>query len=104
MLETWVQSLGGEDVLEKEMATHSSILAWEIQWSEEPGHYTPWGHKRVRHNLAIRFVYNVLIWYTYYYNIIIPKHSLTAPLCHTTIIAIHGENIQELLLWQLASK
>ena len=32
-----VQSFGGEDVLEKEMATHSSILAWEILWSEEPG-------------------------------------------------------------------
>ena len=35
--ETWVQSLGGEDPLEKEMATHSSILAWEIPWTEEPG-------------------------------------------------------------------
>ena len=37
MLETWVQSLGGEDPMEKEMATHSSILAWEIPWKEEPG-------------------------------------------------------------------
>ena len=35
--ETWVQSLGGEDPLGKEMATHSSILAWEIPWTEEPG-------------------------------------------------------------------
>ena len=35
--ETWVQSLGGEDPLEEEMATHSSILAWEIPWTEEPG-------------------------------------------------------------------
>ena len=35
--ETWVQSLGGEDALKKEMATHSSILAWEIPWTEEPG-------------------------------------------------------------------
>ena len=35
--ETWVQSLGQEDPLEEEMATHSSILAWEIQWTEEPG-------------------------------------------------------------------
>ena len=34
---TWVQSLGGEDPLEKEMATHSSILAWRIPWTEEPG-------------------------------------------------------------------
>ena len=37
MWETWVGSLGLEDPLEKEMATHSSILAWEIPWTEEPG-------------------------------------------------------------------
>ena len=37
MWETWVQSLGREDPLEKEMATHSSILAWRIPWTEEPG-------------------------------------------------------------------
>ena len=37
MQETWVQSLGWEDTLEKEMATHCSILAWEMPWTEEPG-------------------------------------------------------------------
>ena len=37
MLETWVRSLGQEDPLEKEMATHSSTLAWKIPWTEEPG-------------------------------------------------------------------
>ena len=37
MWETWVQSLGQEDLLEKEMAPHSSILAWKIPWTEEPG-------------------------------------------------------------------
>ena len=37
MQETWVQSLGQEDLLEKEMATHSSVLAWKIPWTEEPG-------------------------------------------------------------------
>ena len=37
MQETWIQSLGQEDPLEKEMATHFSILAWEIPWTEEPG-------------------------------------------------------------------
>ena len=37
MQETWVQSLGREDPLEKEMATHSIILAWEIPWAEDPG-------------------------------------------------------------------
>ena len=48
----WVQSLGGEDPLEKEMATHFSILAWEIPWTEESGGATvsQWGHKRIRHD------------------------------------------------------
>ena len=45
MKETGVRSLGWEDPLEKEMATHSSILAWRIPWTEEPGSYSPWGHK-----------------------------------------------------------
>ena len=45
MQETWVRSLGQEDPLEKEMATHSSVLAWEIPWIEEPG-YSPLGPKR----------------------------------------------------------
>ena len=43
MQETWVQSLGWEDPLEKEIATHSSILAWEIPWTEEPGGATVHG-------------------------------------------------------------
>ena len=45
MWETGVQSLGREDLLEKEMATHSSILAWKIPWTEEPVGYSPWGRK-----------------------------------------------------------
>ena len=47
MLEVWVQSLGGEDLLEKEMATHSSILAWKIPWMEEPGRLQSMGSQRV---------------------------------------------------------
>ena len=43
MQETWVQSLGREDPLEEEMATHSSILAWEIPWTEEPSGLQPMG-------------------------------------------------------------
>ena len=43
--ETRVRSLGWEDPLEKEMATHSSILAWKIPWTEEPGGLNPWGSK-----------------------------------------------------------
>ena len=45
MRETWVQSLGWEDPLEKGTAPHSSILAWRIPWTEEPGGYSPWGHR-----------------------------------------------------------
>ena len=46
MQEMWVQSLGQEDPLEKGMAPHSSILAWEIPWTEEPGRlYSPWLEK-----------------------------------------------------------
>ena len=48
--ETQVQSLGQEDPLEKEMVTHSSILAWKIQWTEEPGRLHSMGSKRVRHD------------------------------------------------------
>ena len=50
MRETWVQSLGREDPLEKEMATHSSILAWRIPWTEEPGRLQSKGSQRVGHN------------------------------------------------------
>ena len=50
MLETWVRSLGREDTLEKEMATHSSILAWRIPWTEEPGELESMGSQRVRHD------------------------------------------------------
>ena len=43
---TWVQSLGQEDLLKKEVATHSSILSWKISWTEESGGlYSPWGCK-----------------------------------------------------------
>ena len=50
MWETWVRSLGQEDPLEKEMATHSSTLAWKIPWTEEPGRLQSMGSQRVGHN------------------------------------------------------
>ena len=50
MWETWVQFLDWEDPLEKGMATHSSILAWRIPWTEEPGGLQTMGSQRVRHN------------------------------------------------------
>ena len=48
--ETRVQSLGWEDLLEKEMATHSSVLAWRIPWMEEPGGVQSMGSQRVGHD------------------------------------------------------
>ena len=50
MQETQIQSSGRDDPLEKEMATHSSILAWEIPWTEEPGGLQPIGSQRVGHD------------------------------------------------------
>ena len=50
MWETQVRSLGWEDPLEKEMATHSSILAWRIPWTEKPGGLQSWGLQRLGHN------------------------------------------------------
>ena len=50
MQETQVQSLVWEDPLEKEMATHSSLVAWRIPWTEEPGRLESMGLQRVRHN------------------------------------------------------
>ena len=50
MQETWVQSLGREDPLEKEMATHSSILAWRIPWMEKPGRLKSTGFQRIGHD------------------------------------------------------
>ena len=46
MQETWIQSLGQEDPLEKEMVTHSSMLAWEILWTEEPGRLQSMGSQK----------------------------------------------------------
>ena len=50
MWETWLRSLGQEDLLEKEMATHSSTLAWKIPWTEEPGRLQSMGSQRVGHD------------------------------------------------------
>ena len=50
MKETWVQSLGGEDPVEEEIATHSSILAWKTPWTEEPGGLQSMGLQRVGHD------------------------------------------------------
>ena len=50
MQQTWIRSLGQEDPLEKEMAAHSSILAWRIPWTEKPGGLQTMESQRVRHD------------------------------------------------------
>ena len=72
--ETWVRSLGWEDPLEKEMATHSSILAWRIPWKEEPGGLQSKGLQRVGHNwttslsyLSKVFISEILVIIAFYY-------------------------------------
>ena len=50
MQETWVRSLDQEDLLEKEMATHSSVLAWKMPWMEQPGRLQSMGSQRVGHD------------------------------------------------------
>ena len=69
MQETWVQSLGQEDPLEKETATHSSILIWEITWTERPGGLQSMGSHRVGHDCSDlaaaaedMFIYSLIIF------------------------------------------
>ena len=62
MQETQIQSLGQEVPLEKEMATHSSILAWKIPWTEEPGRlYSPWGRKESDTTERLHFHFHIYI-------------------------------------------
>ena len=62
MWEAWVQSLGREDPLEKEMATHSGTLAWKNPWTEEPGRLQSMGLQRVRHDQATSYI-EIIIWF-----------------------------------------
>ena len=66
MPETWVRSLGREDPLEKEMASHSSTLAWKIPWTEEPGGLQSTGSQRVGHAWATPLsIFSTLFKYSY---------------------------------------
>ena len=59
MQETWVQSLDWEDLLEKEMATHSSILAWKIPWVRSLVGYSPWGRKELDTTERLHFHFSL---------------------------------------------
>ena len=68
MHETWVQSLGQENSLEKGVATHSSILAWRIPWTEEPGEFQRVGYDCLTLSLlSIIYIQNTLYKYKYIY-------------------------------------
>ena len=67
--ETWVRSLGWEDPLEKEMATHSSILAWKISWTEEPGGLQSMGSQRVGHDWATNTYLHLLRPFQAYWSV-----------------------------------
>ena len=70
--ETWVCSLGWEDRIEEEMATHSSILVWKIPWTEEPGRLQFTGSQRVRH--------------TYIHTHLLLTCSVCSPVCPTILL------------------
>ena len=75
MWKTWVLSLGWEDPLEKEMATHSSILAWSIPWTEEPGGLQSMESQRVGHNRATSHTYIQLYNCIYIYIFYLTKNN-----------------------------
>ena len=63
MQETWIRSLGWEDTLKKGMVNHSSILAWRIPWTEEPGRLQSMESQRVRHNQVTNTIHWDLQWF-----------------------------------------
>ena len=91
MGETWVQSLGWKDPLEKEMATHSSTLSWKIPWTEKPGRlYSPWGHKESDTTKRLHFqtmVEVMKIMATYFKT----SHACTATLTASNPAAGHHQ-------------
>ena len=64
MQQNWVRSLGWEDPLEESMLNHSSILAWKIPWTEEPGRLQSMGSQGVRHNGATVHTHKSILWFS----------------------------------------
>ena len=85
MRKTWVQSLGQEDPLEKEVATHSNILAWKIPWTEGTDGYSPWSHKEsdTSEGLILCSIYTTL-----------PKHPLIQQHMHCFGKGLHHVKMQ----------
>ena len=87
MWETWVQSLAWEDLLEKEMAIHSSILDWKIPWMEGPGRLQSMGSQRVGHTEQLHFhiisliLFHIVYTHTYMYIHIYTLHNSIELVC-----------------------
>ena len=93
MRETQVRSLGGEDPLEKEMAAHSSILAWRIPWTEEPGGLQSTASQRVGHNWVTLLTYllNSSYWLFFMHSVSLHSHlwdGLSLTWCWNKIIIL----------------
>ena len=71
MRETWVRTVGREDLLEKEMAIHSSTITWKIPWTEEPGRLQSMGSQRVRQDRLSDFTFTFTHTHIYIYSHII---------------------------------
>ena len=87
MRETWVLSLSWEDPLEKRVATHSSIIAWKIPWTEEPGRLQSMWLQRVGHNLAIEHAGILCILILYSMIMLVVFHCMNSPLDGHSIIS-----------------
>ena len=93
MQEPWVRSLGWEDPLEKEMAIHSSTIAWKIPWTEEPGRLQSMGSQRVRHDWATSLSLSLyVIWIPSQF-----KNKWKIKIKPKKEISIEAENSEEVL-------
>ena len=92
MQETWVQSLGQEDPLEKGMATHSSVLAWRIPWTEEPtAGYSPWDCKKLD-------TIEQLTLSLFFYFLWVTKSSQSLVTSSKVLLTLHSLDLHQQLL------
>ena len=105
MQETWVQSLGQKDALEKGMATHSRILAWEIPWTEEPGGLQSMGSQRIRHDWATHTFLHTMYTILYTLHTVLVKVTQSCPTlcshvdCSPPRSSVHGILQARILEW-----
>ena len=104
MQDTWVWTLGWEDPLEEGMATHFSILAWRIPWTEEPGGLQPMGSQRVGHNWPTKHSTAQDVWILKNYSFIYRKSKTTGaeatwfldlPICHIKKVQLDKKIIEK---------